>query len=118
MPEGELLFRLCGSKGLRTARLKTAGVETVVLATVPFVLVHTTDRLEELADRGGQCRAQQGHVREGGRSDRIRPVLVVELLQVVGVFQPFERMKEWVVRPVVLLGFWLRIKLSTYSYWN
>jgi hypothetical protein len=42
----------------------------------------------------------------------------VKLLQVVGILQPFEGMKEWVVRPVVLLGFWLRIELSTYSHWN
>ena len=101
MPERELLLGHGWRQGIRSAGFKTAGVKGVVLASVPFIGVHASDRLDKLADGGSQDRFYKRDVRECRRGDRVRPVLLMQLFQVVGVFQPAQWMQECVVGPVV-----------------
>jgi hypothetical protein len=54
-----------------------------------------------MADRGGEQRPDQGHVGEGRRRDRIRPVEIVLLFEPVGIAQRAERVQDRVVIPLL-----------------
>ena len=99
----ELVAGLGRRQRLRPLGFEPRGVEAV-LAAVPFLLMHAHGWFDQLADGGGEQRADEGHVGEGGGANRIGTVVIVELLEVVGILEPAQGMKNGVVGPIVLWG--------------
>ena len=103
LPQAKLLARPRRGQCFRTLGLELRGEEGVVL-TAPLVRLQALGRLDHLADGGRQEAAYPGNVGEGRAGRRIRPVLRMRSLQVIGILKPGERTHQRVVRPLLFLA--------------
>jgi hypothetical protein len=97
----ELVLELRWRQGIRSPWLDAWGIEAVFLA-IPLFLMHTDCGLDEPSDSGCQDGSDKRHVGECRGSHRIRPVVIVESLQIIRVFQLLDRMQDGIVIPIVL----------------
>ena len=84
----ETIFFFGGGRrqSFRSSGFEARTVEGVILR-IPFTLVHDHRGLDQAADGGGQEGTEKRNVGEGRRGDGIRPVLGMQVLEVVGIFE-------------------------------
>ena len=82
-----------------SSRFEARAVEGVILR-IPFTLVHDDRGLDQAANGGGQEGTEKRNVGEGRRGDGIRPVLVMQVLEVVGIFEGPDGVEQRIMGPV------------------